>query len=120
MSVSLIESKNTLINKYTISNPEELRVTVVVHTGSWASAEQGLEGLKGATFDFQHHSQLLESPKEIRHSTLVLKNLPFQLKHDTMMDVLVCFFFFFFSKKKTKKTKKTKKSKSTKTPSRVD
>eukprot|EP01064_Diplonema_japonicum_P023319 TRINITY_DN33756_c0_g1_i1.p1 TRINITY_DN33756_c0_g1~~TRINITY_DN33756_c0_g1_i1.p1 ORF type:complete len:521 (+),score=106.82 TRINITY_DN33756_c0_g1_i1:83-1564(+) len=65
---------------------EDLRVTVVLHTKTWGDADSGRGALKTRAFNFAHTVHSLDAPKTTAHSTLVLKNLPFQLKHETLMD----------------------------------
>eukprot|EP01059_Diplonema_ambulator_P013811 TRINITY_DN24460_c0_g1_i1.p1 TRINITY_DN24460_c0_g1~~TRINITY_DN24460_c0_g1_i1.p1 ORF type:complete len:498 (+),score=75.80 TRINITY_DN24460_c0_g1_i1:220-1713(+) len=68
---------------------EELRVTVVVHTKTWGEADSGKGVLRQRVFDYAHTVHSLDAPKSSPHSTLVLKNLPFQLKHEALMDEMI-------------------------------
>ena len=64
-------------------------MSFVFHTRSWTAAEEGIAAMRNMAFPFNHSATSLESAREKVHSTLVLKNLPFQLQHEELMEELV-------------------------------
>eukprot|EP01062_Namystynia_karyoxenos_P066435 TRINITY_DN6035_c2_g2_i2.p1 TRINITY_DN6035_c2_g2~~TRINITY_DN6035_c2_g2_i2.p1 ORF type:complete len:428 (+),score=107.80 TRINITY_DN6035_c2_g2_i2:105-1388(+) len=69
-----------------VEPPAERRVSAVAHLSSWQQADTLLAVLQAALQEHPGASCCrLESPREQRNSTLVLKNLPFALRHDQLM-----------------------------------
>ena len=77
------------IHTHAHSGEEDFRASVVVHCSTWLDAESGIAKLRNTPLPYTHTATALEAPKETVHCTLVLKNLPFGLKHEALMEDLV-------------------------------
>ncbi|KAJ9473693.1 hypothetical protein DIPPA_17115 [Diplonema papillatum] len=70
-------------------NDTGLRATVVIYTHTWGEADAGMALLNSVHyFDFPFTIVQLETARESKHSSLVLKNLPFQLNHEMLIEEL--------------------------------